>query len=233
MDATSRFSGAVWFDAAKQTDCLIGGIGSIGSWLALALARTVGSITLVDMDTVDLENLGGQFFQRKNVGEQKTVSLGDNLDEFAFNMALIRTKAARIQEVATSIYPAIVFSCFDNMEARKVLFENWILRTQCVENNYPIFIDCRLGFDYYQIFCVTKDRIEDYRKTLFNDGEIPETPCTLKCTTNVAMMAAANMTGFLQNHLSNVVTETPMSMVPFFKGYNLTYNLDTDTYDPT
>jgi hypothetical protein len=108
-----------------------------------------------------------------------------------------------------------MFSAFDNMDARKLMFSQW----KRVNSEDKIFIDGRLLAEQLQIFCVTSDKAELYEKEhLFDSSEAIEAPCTFKQTSHTAAMIASHMTGFFTNHLSNLV-EPGTREVPFYWEY--------------
>ena len=85
------------------------------------------------------------------------------------------------------------------------------------ENENALFIDCRLGFEYFQIYCVKmrKDDIERYINTFFDDSEVEDAPCSLKVNTFMPAMAASQMTAFYLNHLVNHKNNDDIRQVPF------------------
>jgi sulfur carrier protein ThiS adenylyltransferase len=64
----------------KGTCIGIAGCGGLGSNCAMALARAgVGTLVVVDFDTVTLENLNRQYFFRDQVGQKKVLALQENI----------------------------------------------------------------------------------------------------------------------------------------------------------
>ena len=75
-EATSRFSGAEWFDALQQVAVTIAGLGGIGSHTAFQIARTTPyAMYLYDDDIVEEGNMSGQMYGRDNVGGFKTQAI--------------------------------------------------------------------------------------------------------------------------------------------------------------
>lgn len=219
---TGRFKDLIWFEKAKNLRAIIGGCGGIGSWLALLVSR-MGIIPLLyDNDKVEAHNIGGQLFRTKDIGLLKTQSVSITLEDFSNTYC--DYKSQRYGTESMSSY--IMFSAFDNMLARKTMFGNFVNFINTVDENdqsyiKPIFIDGRLGAEYFEIYCVTEDKIEEYEKTLFDDSEVQDLPCTAKQTSHTAAMIAANMTGFLTNHISNCVTNSDERVVPFKYFYSI------------
>ncbi len=132
-----------------------------------------------------------------------------------------------------------VFSAFDNMQARKDMFNSWKeyvkewkefkdIAVMSKETNInitePIFIDGRLTAEQMQIFCVTPDKIEEYEKHLFDDTEVQDAPCTMKQTSHSAAMIASHMVGFFTNHMTNNAVKDKDRTVPFFWEYFIPIN---------
>lgn len=202
-----RFKDAVWFNSAAKNPIVIGGIGGIGSWLTLFTTRAGMPTTVIDNDEVEEVNLAGQFFRYKNIGKTKVNAIFNNVTEFVSD-AVITNVFARIEDTSLEFFNRFTgfFACFDNMKARQVLFEVWL------ENKNPnkIFIDGRLEAEEYQIF-VVKNNPEDIDRYIAEgmkkDEDIPDLSCTLKQTSHIAAMLAADMTNNYLNHLSTIKGE--------------------------
>ena len=210
LEQNNRFKDAPWFPQPDET-VFIGGAGGIGSWLSFFLVRAGFQPYLYDFDTIEPHNLGGQLFRQTDVGTLKTQAMFNIINEFCG----ISINAIDLAVDETSPIHHFCFSAFDNMAARKVLFENW---QKSIENCpvTPIFIDGRLEMEQIQIFCVTPDKIEEYKKHLFNDSAIPDAPCTMRQTSHTAAHIAALMTEFFTNHITNIYQREVMRHVPFF-----------------
>lgn len=224
-DSHNRFKGATWFNYPSK-NVFVGGAGGIGSWLTLFLSRATFNVLLADYDHFEAHNLSGQFFNKDLVGYSKAEAVRESVKHFSYTT--ISTISLKIDS-ETVIDDKFVFSAFDNMEARKSLFECW----KRVAENDPsaIFIDGRLEMEQLQIFCVTPSRIKDYEKTLFEDSEIEEAACTMKQTSHVAAMIGSLMTGFFTNHISNLVIGEEIREVPFFFEFCLPINNIENEYN--
>jgi tRNA A37 threonylcarbamoyladenosine dehydratase len=68
----TRFKDAPWFltetEKLSTPSILIGGAGGIGSWTTLFLTRAGYPVCVVDFDTLEDVNLGGQFFLKEDIG---------------------------------------------------------------------------------------------------------------------------------------------------------------------
>lgn len=213
----NRFKDAPWYSEENDVTVIVGGAGGISSWLSLFLARAGFKLVVYDFDKIEEHNLGGQLYRSKDVTKPKVEALNEILREFT------DTKLHTFEQPydEKSMRGKFMFAGFDNMKARKVMFENWLDSSQRegeVKSEY-IFIDGRLLAEQLQIFCVTGDdqaSIDLYKEHyLFSDSEVEDGPCTLKQTTHCAALIASLMTGFFTNHITNVMQKNKMRYVPF------------------
>jgi tRNA A37 threonylcarbamoyladenosine dehydratase len=77
-----RQTEAPWAAAIRKYEMTIVGAGNIGSWLALYAARSRAGVTIMDMDTVEAHNIGGQFFKKADIGKNKAVAVAANIAMF-------------------------------------------------------------------------------------------------------------------------------------------------------
>jgi tRNA A37 threonylcarbamoyladenosine dehydratase len=69
-DSHTRFNSVDWFGDFREIT--IGGVGTIGSWLSLLLARTgEHELIMYDDDTVESINLSGQLFSKMMLVNQR------------------------------------------------------------------------------------------------------------------------------------------------------------------
>lgn len=207
-ESRTRFSSVEWFGELREVS--IGGLGTIGTHLALSLART-GDHTFImyDDDKVEMANLSGQLFPLSSIGKNKTEAVIELIKSYT---EIDDDKLYPVNEKlleGTYVSP-VCFSCFDNMTARKAMFEQW-----CKLDNREIFIDGRMSIESYQVYTVTKGQEDRYRETLFDDSEIAPQICSLKNTSHTGALIGARMTVMFTNHLTNVKLGIPMRSVPF------------------
>lgn len=200
----SRFSDAPWFKRAQESTCIIGGVGNIGSWVSLFLSRQGSTLYIYDYDTVDEVNLASQLYSIDSIGMQKSEALRNSLVEYVDSSIGYNGKFITLGKltVDNKMIGPICFSCFDNMEARKLMFEAWVEHNK--DNKEAIFIDGRLLAEIGQVFFVTSDKIEQYRATLFDDSEVPLENCSYKGTTHCSSIIAGLMVSGFNNFLTNL-----------------------------
>ncbi len=200
----SRFRDASWFEKLDKyvVPIIIGGAGGIGSWLALFLSRMLpptSYILLYDFDIVEEVNMAGQLFRIQDIGKPKVHAIKDIVKDFSGYEKITMMEEKYDKE---SLRSPVMFSAFDNMVARKDMFENWLEEAE----KYPdsIFIDGRLNAEQFQVFYVTLENALKYKNShLFNDNEVEDVNCSYKQTTHFAAAIAAKMvqgfTGFLDD----------------------------------
>lgn len=210
LEQTNRFKDAEWLPKNNEA-VLVGGAGGIGSWVTFFLTKIGFNVYLYDFDTVEEHNLGGQLFKQNAVGKTKVEAVKEVVQQFCG--VEISGFIEKITETSPGHYFCI--SAFDNMEARKTMFNTW-KKFAILYPEKAIFIDGRLELESFQVFCVTPDRIEEYESHLFSDSAIEEAACTLKQTSHTAAMIATTMTAFLTNHIANLNLEIKLRDIPFF-----------------
>lgn len=221
-----RFKDAPWFPVEGES-VFVGGAGGIGSWLTFLLTRAGFKVYLQDFDLIETHNTGGQLFKHMSVGDYKVEAVAKIVKEFSGDF--ISTSVSAISDETTPSH-IFTFSAFDNMDARKKLFQIWKRSTKDAMVS-PIFIDGRLEPEQMQIFCVTRGNMEEYeRDHLFNDDEVEDLPCTFKQTSHSAAMIASHMVGFFTNHITNIYEREVIRTVPKYYEYFIPINL-TETQD--
>lgn len=224
-----RFKDAPWFPSLEHPErVLIGGAGGIGSWLTMFLVRAGFKPVVYDFDTIEEHNLGGQLFTRNNIGRYKVDALQVMISDYCGKH--LDTISGPFTENSMSHH--FMFSAFDNMEARKTMFNVW---KQSFANAVvkPLFIDGRLLMEQLQIFCVTPETADAYeREHLFLDSEVEDAPCTMKQTSHAAAMIASHMTGFFTNHMTNIYEREIVREVPFYYEYVIPMSLTEEITTP-
>lgn len=225
-----RFKDSPWY--GKKIVATVGGAGGIGSWLTFFLTRAGHSIVLYDFDTVDVSNLGGQLYGKKNVGQKKSdalISLMDALcGEYEIN-AMGKFGAAGDSSMVTDV----CFMCFDNMDARKEMAEAWYNHQKSKKEKVPgeinILIDGRMEAETGMVFAIKSPAdYERYMKNnMFDDAEVKTGPCSYRATTHNGAALAAKMIDTFNNHVSNKNKGMVIREVP----YQESYEGPTKTYE--
>lgn len=226
MDTTTtRFSGAEWFEAIQQTQIILAGLGGIGSWTALQLARMCPEVLVMyDDDTVESVNLAGQMFAFSDVGKTKAAAIYDLISKYS-HANNVYAEAHRFTEQSE---PGRIMICgFDNMSARRIFFNSWknyVANLNPEDKHKCLFIDGRLSMDTLQVFCITGD--DGYNKEkyetryLFSDEEADPTVCSMKQTTYLAAMIGS----FIVNLFTNFVANTIDPIIPYDLPFKTEYD---------
>lgn len=213
----ARFSDANWYNP-DTTNVVLGGAGGIGSWLALFLNRIGYNIYLYEMDTIEEHNIGGQLYGVKHIGTTKSDAVSDICGEFC--------DYSRIHPLGefkenSQVFP-IAFSAFDNMRARRFMFDAWKkgLASKPDDADYW-FIDGRMTAETGIIYCVNKDNIDRYEEEFFDDSEVEEQQCSYKATSHNGAMLASIMTSNFLNIMANKKLGADIFRHPFKVMYEL------------
>jgi len=208
---TVRFSDAPWYKPGTMV--IVGGAGSIGSWLSLGLSRQEAKIQLFDYDMIDEVNMAGQMYSTSDIGKNKADVMVDQCMAFSANGDVV--SMGKYEE--DSFSNDFVFSAFDNMAARKLMFEKWVefVTSEDMKGKPAIFIDGRLTAEEMQIYAVTRKDIDNYRKYLWDDKDVPDVACSFKSTTHSSMTIAGFMTAIFNNYITNVHYKAQVREVPF------------------
>lgn len=201
-----RFSDAPW---AKSTQhIVVGGVGGIGSWAALYLARIGHHLYMYDMDSIDETNMGGQLYTIAQIGTNKAVATKANIHAFCGDDANVSVYEK--YDEAKGVVTPVVFSCFDNMAARKLMFEKW-----AAYDKRELFVDGRMLAEIGMVFVVQKGQEEEYLKNLFDDSEVKDAPCSFKSTSHCGALIGSLMVSGLNNYLANKSAGNNDRYIPF------------------
>jgi molybdopterin/thiamine biosynthesis adenylyltransferase len=131
--------------ALLNAHALVIGAGGLGSPVALYLATAgVGTLTLVDADTVDLTNLQRQIVHRQDrIGQPKVASAAHTLAEINAEVRVValqeRADAARLMQLAAEA--DVVVDCCDNFATRHAV------NAACLAHRKPLVSGAAIGFD--------------------------------------------------------------------------------------
>jgi molybdopterin-synthase adenylyltransferase len=128
-----------------QGRALVIGAGGLGSPVALYLGTAgVGSLTLVDHDTVDLTNLQRQIAHNlERVGSPKALSAAQSIAAINPDVQ-VRTLVQRADAQALDTLVAdadVVLDCSDNFATRHAV------NAACVQHRKPLVAGAAIGFD--------------------------------------------------------------------------------------
>lgn len=224
-EATSRFSGAIWYSAIQSKTITLAGVGGIGSYVGFLLARLKpDKLYLYDPDIVEQANMSGQLYGSHNLGQEKVYALKSMMQQYAnYYNSLSFEERFTAESEATDI----MICGFDNMEARKVFFDKWLEHVGNKpegERSKCLFIDGRLAAEEFQVFAIQGNDeraiIEYKNRWLFSDAAADETICSYKQTTFMANMIASVMVNLFVNFVANECNPIIDRDVPFMTQYS-------------
>ena len=208
-----RFSQAPWY--TENIEVIIGGLGGIGSYLAYYLGRQDCEMHMYDFDTVEETNLGGQMYTSTDAKAQltKTAAAMKNALQYSLN----NNCTTYDKYTKTGLSSNFMFSCFDNLDARKYMFENWL--EYVIENpeEQCLFVDGRMSAENFDVFFVKsydKEGIQKYKDDLYSDVKIEELPCNFKATSHCGAMCAGLMVSGFNNFITNVNLKEDIRDIP-------------------
>lgn len=224
-EATSRFSGAIWYSAIQSKTITLAGVGGIGSYVGFLLARLrPAGLYLYDPDIVEQANMSGQLYGSSDLGQPKVSSLHRMIQIYA---NYYNSVAYQERFTAESEATDIMICGFDNMEARRLFFDKWVEHVGNKpeeERSKCLFIDGRLAAEEFQVFAIQGNDeraiVEYSRKWLFSDAAADETICSYKQTTFMANMIASVMVNLFVNFVANECNPIIDRDVPFMTQYS-------------
>lgn len=224
-ETTSRFSGAIWYNAIQSKVITLAGVGGIGSYVGFLLARLKpAELYLYDPDIVEQANMSGQLYGNSDLGQSKVGSLNRMLYNYA---SYYSTVAFQERFTAGCEATDIMICGFDNMEARKVFFDKWYDHVNGKpesERSKCLLIDGRLAAEEFQVLAIKGNddvAITEYKnKWLFSDAEAEATICSYKQTTFMANMIASVMVNVFVNFVANECNPIIDRDVPFMTQYS-------------
>lgn len=231
---TSRFSGAVWYEAVQSKTITLAGVGGIGSYVGFLLARLrPGMIYVYDPDRVETVNMSGQLYCVGDIEQDKVRALGNMVSQYAnyYNMVEIPERFDN-NSAATNI----MICGFDNMAARKLFYSKWENHVKSKpeeERSKCLFIDGRLAAEEFQVFAILGSDLHsmlEYRtRWLFSDEEADATVCSYKQTSFMACMIASMIVNLFVNFVTGEVEGAFARPLPFMTSYEAeTVNFKTE-----
>lgn len=233
-DSKVRYSTAEWLKKVQQTHVTIIGIGGIGSWTAMSIARmSIGSIFCFDDDTVDAMNMAGQMYRLSDIGEKKTTAVNKIIKEYVPTLK----GGFFCEKYSNQGLTPITITALDSMAARELVWQQYkrqFLSDLNRTNKECLFVDGRMAAEAFQVFAFrprTKEDIERYENTLFSDSEARATECSYKATTFVGMGIAAIITAAVKEHIRIKDDTFFKENVKFFTEFDSTRGIHVNQAD--
>ncbi len=192
-DRYQRQRGLVDVDALRAAHVALIGCGSLGSHVAMGLARMgLGELTIWDADVVSEVNLPSQAFMNTDVGRLKVEALDSALFGIGHTSVTVND-----QLFAGGDISGVVVVAVDSLAARKRIWE--ALRNRAV----AFVVDGRMAGDVGRVLTVTPSSLSSRRWYAASlTGEPYEAPCTGRTVWPTVVAVAALMTRAVAMHLS-------------------------------
>lgn len=160
-------------DEALEVPIVVVGCGGIGSFAALALAKMgCRHLILYDDDQVEEHNVPNQLYRLEDIGRDKVAALAEILRAFAGLSPEVRRERVDGQRLT-----GIVVAGVDSMRARKAIWQKSIRYRASV----ALYLDARMGAEVSRLYTIRPadpDDVRFYEKTLYEDAEALDPPCT-------------------------------------------------------
>ena len=168
----------------QSTGITLIGLGSIGSYVGLALAKMGALLTAYDADFVESHNWSNQMYSDADIGTPKASAFIRLIEAYGGH-----SPNAVCQRYVDQPLSEVVISAVDSMQSRK---EIWHAVRDAPE--VRLLINPRMGLETLVIHTVRnfvkKDRV-DYTATLYSDTEAMQEPCTARSVCYTPLMAAS------------------------------------------
>lgn len=153
---------------------VICGVGSVGSFATLALAKMgCSDLTIIDHDTVEEENVGPQLYGVSDIGQKKVDVLKKLIKE---NVGTnIKTYSVKAETILPSLTKVILVLALDSLEARK----------KCLIASTPtppaLVIDMRMKGELISAYLsFDKDSTKNFTKSFDSSIKVDEGKCSEK-----------------------------------------------------
>lgn len=187
-----RQRGLVPQERLDNTRIIIIGVGAIGRQVALMSAVMGASeISLIDFDTVEVENLGAQGYRPDQLQRFKSEATRDDLLAINEN-ANVEAVTERFQPNMTERWrdggrTPVVFACVDTMGARRFIFE------KVFSNRLGLLIDTRMRAEAIRILTACpayESDLDFYLQHLHDAADATPESCTARSTYYTSSIAA-------------------------------------------
>ena len=202
----------------QQAKVAIVGCGGLGSIASVYLAGSgVGTIHLIDYDTIDASNLHRQvFYTIKDIGKPKASVLSEHIVKITPFTKVITTNQAIEKNNIDSILNAyeIVLDCTDNLSIK------YLLNDYCVSNDKTLIYGSLFKFDGY---VATFNFFLNGRRTANLRDAFPEIPKNTipNCSEIGTLNTIVGIIGLHQaNETLKIITETGKPLVNQIVIYN-------------
>ncbi len=163
------------------------GCGAVGSFTALSLCKMgVRQLTLIDPDTVSVENLPNQFYREEDPGKKKVAACAEMLQQFDSDIQINTLTRPFIKQKLDS---DIVISSVDSMDVRKRIWNSIVSHRKV-----KLLIDPRMSGQVIQVYTASPgdpSSLKSYEVTLVAETEASQDRCTARSIIYTVLPVAA------------------------------------------
>ena len=180
----------------QSTGITLIGLGSIGSYVGLALAKMGALLTAYDADIVEAHNWSNQMYSDDDIGTPKASAFIRLIEAYGGH-----TPNATCARYVDQPLTEVVISAVDSMASRK---EIWHAVRDSAQ--VRVYIDARMGLETLDVHAVRplvkKDRV-DYTATLYSDAEALQELCTARSVCYTPLMAASIVCNLVKRYVND------------------------------
>ncbi len=198
------------------------GCGGIGSFAAIAIAKLGLNLALWDGDKVEPHNVPNQFFPHKAIGMNKAEALGRLVKSFSDVDVEVFPKMWEGETLSGVIVVAV-----DSMQGRRKIWEQ-------VKSSpdVPLLVDGRIGGEFVRVIAIRPVNdafiFDWYERTLVDDEDAVDFPCTARAVIYVGFQVAATITACIKQFLTTGKLSWH-DMNYSMSDFNVAMNLAADT----
>ena len=186
------------FDPVRARAVVLIGAGSIGSFIALFLAKAgVTDITVYDADTVASHNVPMSLYRENDVGRYKV----EALHEIVHALTGVELTIHAINYKDQTLKRCSVIASVDDMDHGRVPIWKHVRGSPSID----IFLDTRVLEGYGELYSIvpfSSDDVTNYDKTFFTNSEVSPRLCGTHgvafVSTALASSAVASLCHFWQ-----------------------------------
>lgn len=176
-------------DSMRGIGINIIGVGAVGSFTALALAKMgFSNIKVFDHDKVEEHNISNQFYKLADIGKLKVEALAGMIKEFEdINIQTVPEKYTG--DPRKSLLPGIVISAVDSIAARQEIYKHIKNKPQL-----SMYIDLRMSLEFGEIHVMNPNEPKDfeyYESTIKDPKDVIHDRCTAKAVMHNVLSLAS------------------------------------------
>jgi molybdopterin/thiamine biosynthesis adenylyltransferase len=201
----SRQADFVDADQARGTHVSVLGLGTVGSHAAVELARLgIGSLYLVDGDTVEPENLPSQAYTLTDVGRTKAEACAERAHEVSEHIQVRGEQAMLTGGEVFEAGPVVL--AVDSMAARKSILELSVAQRP----SHPLLIDARMAGRTLQLYAFNPcdpHALARWQAEWFDDSAALAVPCGGRSVSYIG----ATVGGLIASYVQRQMKEEPIA----------------------